>query len=209
MESEKPFSDFILQPERSLRLSHRPRRIENVKIDSAFFWTMMVIVLICIGCITCCVILKLISNRRSIRRKLRSYGIVIGEASVANVKENNIDIQSERKKILRTRIHSAQAPRRRIRNSHRARRDSRRSRQSRQSRYNNLPAYGNYSPNVLTPIQRNSRQRATGSRASPRFSSSPKSNRSRKSALPILNPSQPCDLSYLPMINLRHNNYLI
>ncbi|CAI2381106.1 unnamed protein product [Moneuplotes crassus] len=209
MEADRAFFDFDINKPRLLRLNHRPRKIENVKIDSSFFWAMMVIIVMCISCIVCCIVVRIISNRRSIRRKLRKYGIIVGEPSMAVIKQEDSNFHSGRKKITRRRINSAQPRTKRRRRSHHPQRSSR---DSQVPQLNELQAYGHYTPNILSPIERNhqnKRRPRSGSRISPRSPSSQKSHKSRRSARPALNLYDCYDTNHLPMLDSRYNNYLI
>ena len=71
------------QEHRFLRLSHRPRRIEHAQLDASFIWTLAIVLMGCICLVSCGVTIKIIAHRRSVKRKLREYGIIIGDSSMS------------------------------------------------------------------------------------------------------------------------------
>ena len=176
-------------------MSHRPRRIEHAQLDASFLWTMVIVLIGCILLVTCGVVLKIIAHRREIRRKLREYGIVLGDASMAPNYAKRRETDPLVKIQKRMRIHSAQ-PRRPSSNS-------RRLNNSRQERLSNLPRLADVSPYGLSPTSAHKRH-GSGSRGSRRSKrrDSRRSRNSRHSARPGGRPK-------LEAIGLRHNNYLI
>ena len=194
--------EFLTQKvHRYLRLSHRPRRIENAQLDSSFLWTMVIVLAIWIILVTWWVILKIISHRREIRRKLREYGIVLGDTSMSVKQEERKYHPSNQRPQRRIRIRSAQPRRLDANNRHSSNSRRQRSRNgSRNERFSNLPNFEERAPMELAPLSRNrNAKKRTGS------AHSRNSNRSRRSA----RPENAVRLEPIPSHFLRHNNYLI
>jgi hypothetical protein len=137
--------------------------------------------------------LKIILHRREIKRKLREYGISLGDSTI-QINRNEIRRRSNSPRILKPRIRSAQPKRRSI------------NRESNSSKYSNLkhghlPIIEINNNEGLTPrigVDMRRRKKRRHSRGS---SSSKSRNSSRRSHRPRRNPNY--DYLY------RQNNYLI
>ena len=89
---------------RFLRLSHRPRRIEHAQLDSSFIWTLAIVLVSCVCLVSCGVTVKMIAHRRSVKLKLREYGIIVGDSTMSihpDVKEINRRKIEQGNKVLR------------------------------------------------------------------------------------------------------------
>ena len=189
MDEDEQSVNGMVMDARFLRLSHRPRRIEHAQLDSSFLWTMVIVLIGCIMLVTWGVILKIVAHRREIRRKLKEYGIVLGDQSI-NIQGqkplNPDEIHFNRIK-KRMRILSAQPKRRPDSNSKKL--DN-----SRNERLSNLPALGDVSPNGLAPT---GHMKPSARRGSNRSRQSNRSRNSRRSA----RPSSGIKLDPLPLRN--------